>query len=56
MEIRELLTKYEYEGDKASIVFGSALLALSGGDKEMGANSIEKLLTTMDEAIEIPPR
>lgn len=32
MEVRELLTKYEYDGDNASIIFGSALCALNGTD------------------------
>lgn len=48
MEIRELLNKYEYDGDNANIIFGSALAALSGGDAVIGKQSIEKLLDTMD--------
>ena len=36
MEIRELLDKYNYEGEKAPIIFGSALCALNGTSPEIG--------------------
>ena len=37
MEVRELLTKYDYDGDKAKVIFGSALCAINGSDPEVGA-------------------
>ncbi|VVU95455.1 Elongation factor Tu GTP binding domain [seawater metagenome] len=49
MEIRELLTEYNYDGNNTSIIKGSALKALEGEDDEIGKNSILKLLKAMDE-------
>jgi len=40
MEVRELLTKYEYDGDTAPVIFGSALCALNGTDPELGLNKV----------------
>ena len=40
MEVRESLTKYEYDGDSAPVIFGSALCALNGTDKEIGADKV----------------
>ena len=40
MEVRELLSQYEYDGDKAVFIKGSALAALTGGDKTLGADAI----------------
>ncbi len=54
MEVRELLTKYGFEGDKIKIVRGSALKALQG-DAE-GIKSIEDLMTAVDENIPEPKR
>jgi len=54
MEVRELLTFYEFKGDKIPIIRGSALKALKG-DKE-GMEAIEKLMTTVDESIPEPKR
>ena len=54
MEVRELLSKYEFPGDDIPIVAGSALLALEG-DKEQEAN-IMKLLDAVDEYIPTPER
>ena len=56
MEVRELLTKYEFPGDEIPVVKGSALVALEGGDEEQGKNSILKLVEAMDEYIGIPER
>lgn len=42
MEVRELLTKYEYDGDKSPVIFGSALCALNGTDNELGLNKVFK--------------
>lgn len=54
MEIRELLTKYEYDGENAKIIKGSALKALEG-DAE-AVKSIEELVGALDEAIPEPKR
>jgi elongation factor Tu len=54
MEIRELLNKYDYDGDNIPIIRGSALKALKG-DKE-AVESIKKLLKAMDEYIPTPKR
>ena len=54
MEIRELLTKYEYDGENAKIIKGSALKALEG-DAE-AVKSIEELVAALDEAIPEPKR
>ena len=54
MEVRDLLTKYEFPGEKTPIIRGSAKAALAG-DKE-GEDSIQKLLEAIDEFIPLPPR
>ena len=54
MEVRELLSKYDYDGDDAPVVPGSALLALQG--KEMGVDSIKALMAAVDEYIPTPER
>lgn len=41
MEVRELLSQYEYDGDNASFIKGSALCALQGTDPELGSESIQ---------------
>jgi len=56
MECRELLTKYEYDGDKAKVIFGSALCASNGTRPELGKDKIMELLNCMDENIPIPKR
>jgi elongation factor Tu len=56
MEVRELLTKYEFPGDKIPIVKGSALAALEGRDKEIGEDSVRALLKAVDEYIPQPDR
>jgi elongation factor Tu len=56
MEIRDLLTQYEFPGDKTPIVVGSALKALEGDKGEQGEESIVKLAQTIDEYFEIPER
>ncbi len=56
MEVRELLTKYEFPGDKIPIVKGSALAALEGRDKELGEDSVRALLKAVDEYIPQPDR
>ena len=56
MEVRELLTKYEFPGDDTPIVTGSAKLALEGDKGEMGEQSIIKLVDEMDRYIPDPER
>jgi len=56
MEIRDLLTKYEFPGDTTPIVVGSALKALEGDKSELGEPSILKLAQTIDEYFVIPER
>ena len=56
MEIRELLTSYEFPGDTIPIIKGSALAALEGRDDEIGKNSIIELMKAVDESIPQPSR
>jgi len=48
MEVRELLSQYEYDGDNTEFVKGSALSALNGTDPEIGEKAMEKLVAAMD--------
>ncbi|MBL4618841.1 MAG: elongation factor Tu, partial [Marinicaulis sp.] len=56
VEIRELLTKYDFPGDDVPIIKGSALAALEGRDPEIGENSIRELMKAVDEYIPTPER
>ena len=56
MEVRELLSKYEFPGDDIPIVSGSALAALEDRDAEIGANKINELMAAVDDAIPTPDR
>jgi len=56
MEVRELLSKYEFPGDDIPIVKGSALAALEGRDDEIGKNSIMELMAAVDSYIPQPDR
>ena len=56
LEVRELLTKYEFPGDKIPIVKGSALKALEGDVGDLGYKSMEELLKAVDEYIPQPER
>ena len=56
MEIRELLSSYEFPGDDIPIVKGSALAALEGRDDEIGKNSITELMKAVDDFIPQPER
>ena len=56
MELRDLLTSYEFPGDTIPIIKGSALAALEGKDDEIGKNSILELLKAVDEHIPQPTR
>ena len=56
MEVRELLSSYDYPGDDIPIIKGSALAALEGRDKEIGEDSIRALIKAVDEYIPTPER
>jgi elongation factor Tu len=56
MEVRELLSKYEFPGDDTPIVTGSALKALEGDKGELGVPSVVKLVEEMDRYIPVPER
>ena len=56
MEVRELLTKYEFPGDDIPIIKGSAKLGLEGVDSELGTQSIMKLMDACDTYIPQPAR
>ena len=56
LEIRELLTSYEFPGDDIPIIKGSALAALEGRDEEIGVNSINALMAEVDKYIPQPER
>jgi elongation factor Tu len=56
LEVRDLLTTYEFPGDKTPIVIGSALKALEGDVSDLGTKSVEKLVAEMDKYIPMPER
>src|SRR6187401_1539277 len=56
MEVRDLLSKYEFPGDKTPIIKGSALKALEGDQSELGVPSIIKLVDALDTYIPEPVR
>ena len=56
MEVRDLLTVYQFPGDKTPIIIGSALKALEGDSSEIGIPSIEKLVDALDSWIPEPKR
>ncbi|WP_281016176.1 MULTISPECIES: elongation factor Tu [unclassified Minwuia] len=56
LEIRELLSSYDFPGDDIPIVKGSALAAVEGRDEEIGKNSILELMAAVDEYIPQPER
>ena len=56
MEIRELLTEYEFPGDDTPVIFGSALKALEGDTSDIGVPSIVKLVEALDTYIPTPER
>ena len=56
MEVRELLSSYDFPGDDIPIITGSALKALEGDASDIGVPSIEKLLVALDEYIPVPDR
>ena len=56
LEVRELLSKYQFPGDDIPVVTGSALKALEGESSEMGADSITRLMDAVDGYVPNPPR
>ncbi|RLK51286.1 translation elongation factor 1A (EF-1A/EF-Tu) [Alkalispirillum mobile] len=56
MEVRELLSDYDFPGDDTPVITGSALKALEGDESEIGKPSIIKLAEAMDEYIPTPER
>ena len=56
MEVRELLSSYDFPGDDTPIVTGSALKALEGDDSDIGVPSILRLIEAMDSYIPLPER
>ena len=56
MEVRELLSSYEFDGDELPVVPGSALKALEGEDSEIGKGAIHKLMEACDSYIPEPQR
>lgn len=56
MEVRDLLSKYNFPGDDTPIVVGSALKALEGDQSEIGVPSVVKLVAAMDEYFPEPKR
>jgi elongation factor Tu len=56
LEVRELLSKYEFPGDEIPVVKGSALVALEGGDPKLGHDAILELMRAVDDYIPQPVR
>ena len=56
MEVRDLLSTYEFPGDDTPIVTGSALKAFEGDDSDIGVPSVVKLVEEMDSYIPMPER
>jgi elongation factor Tu len=56
MEVRDLLSEYDYPGADTPVIRGSALKALNGEQSEIGVGAFDKLLATIDEYIPVPQR
>jgi len=56
MEVRELLSSYEFPGDDVPVVIGSALKALEGEDTAVGTQAVQKLMAEVDSYIPTPER
>ena len=56
LEVRELLSSYDFDGDNIPIVKGSALAALEGRDEEIGEKSVRELMDAVDQHIPQPDR
>lgn len=56
MEMRELLTAYEFDGENTPIVMGSALAALDGRDDDVGSKKVLELIKACDDWLHLPTR
>ena len=56
LEVRELLSSYEFPGDDIPVIRGSALMALEDGDEALGKNSVFELMAAVDDCIPQPDR
>ena len=56
MEMRELLSTYNFDGENTPIIMGSALAALEGRDPKIGEEKIAELVGACDSWLELPPR
>ncbi len=56
MEVRDLLSSYDFPGDDTPIIIGSALKALEGDESEIGSQAIDKLVEALDTYIPMPER
>ncbi|BEI86829.1 hypothetical protein CcaverHIS002_0701750 [Cutaneotrichosporon cavernicola] len=56
MEMRDLLSEYEFDGENTPIVMGSALAALEGRNPEIGATKIQELMDAADNWLDLPER
>ena len=56
LEVRELLSSYEFPGDDIPVIKGSALAGLEGRDDEIGSNTVKELMAAVDEYIPQPDR
>jgi len=56
MEVRELLSSYDFDGDNIPVIKGSALKSLEGDDSEIGGQSIKALMDAVDDYIPEPKR
>jgi elongation factor Tu len=56
LEVRELLSSYQFPGDKLPIIRGSALMALEGKEPKLGHDAVMELMNAVDEAIPQPDR
>ncbi|KAG6842597.1 translation elongation factor Tu [Blastosporella zonata] len=56
MEMRDLLSTYNFDGENTPIVMGSALAALDGREDAIGADRIKELVKACDEWLDLPPR
>ena len=56
VEVRDLLKKYDFDGDKIPVIRGSSMKAMEGDKGELGVPSIERLLEALDTAIPEPKR
>ncbi len=56
MEVRELLSEYEFPGDDIPVIKGSALAVIENGDESIGKDSVLELMQAVDDYIPIPER